>query len=237
MKLILVAVAALLVGLAAGLLLRPASPAAVVEASAPLAAAPSAGSTREPCVEASAASHAQAASVAAVAAAPGASDVAALALENAKLRETVLRLRVDAADKLIAETERGVPLERPASLDPRFEADALRDAVTKALAEAGLEGSVTSVDCTEYPCIIYGDSKSGSGPEEFRKLRETSAFSAYAEDSQQGMGWIFGKGPTGGPKRHLFGLAVLPKDDAKAREAELRKRLRFRSQQMASTYD
>lgn len=162
--------------------------------------------------------------------------LAELSEENARLRTQLAALQAQAdGDRKVSELERGTPLAPPERLDRRFSQEALRTALAAAFVEAGLPNSVTSVDCTEYPCMIYGEGK--GGPEEFQRLFSTGAMGGYAADTHNAFGWSTGDGTPERPRRDFLGLAIYPADDAKARGPDLRRRLKYRSAQMAETFD
>ena len=127
----------------------------------------------------------------------------------------------------------GTPLAKPAALPERFNDAALRENVTKALKEAGIPGDVTSVDCTEYPCIVYG--KAGKRGD-MDKLEATASMKGYGADHHSTHEWGVGsKQPDGTSKDELyFGMALYPKVDGEteAQKDEITKRLQVRQQEM-----
>jgi hypothetical protein len=62
--------------------------------------------------------------------------------------------------------------------------------ITAGLKELGWRSEVTSIDCTEYPCIVYGEGSLRKS--EWEKLAATGAFAEYKGDSH--LAWA---GPTG----------------------------------------
>lgn len=160
----------------------------------------------------------------------------ALVAEVEKLRAEVARQRSTAAaeEESYREQVEGRPVPRPQDLPERFAQDELRTRVTDALREAGFEGAeITSIDCTEHPCLVYGE---GTGDrEEFDRLVKAPSFAPYGEDSRQAFGWRSRDGD-GGPGVQRFGLALFGKADAEAGGAELRKRIQHRSRQLAETF-
>ncbi|WP_123784093.1 hypothetical protein [Corallococcus macrosporus] len=128
--------------------------------------------------------------------------------------------------------DQGEPVPAPPSLDARFQEAALVQSIEKALAQAGFEdASVSSIDCTEYPCIVYGEGMGGR--EDFERLSETSAFSDYRTDRQQAFGWRMGGKDT--PEKRYFGLAMYSRDEAPQRQEALNRRIQYRSRQMQQT--
>lgn len=160
----------------------------------------------------------------------------ALVSENDQLRREVAALRaLVEEERTIDERDQGTPLAAPPGLPSRFGPDALRERISEALVQAGLEGAqVTSVDCTEYPCIVYGEGE--GGPEEFDRLRATDALRGYADDRHDAFGWSFGDGTPERPRKPFFGLAMYPRPDANARGGALKKRITYRARQMSETF-
>ncbi len=149
-------------------------------------------------------------------------DLAAL-----KGRLAELEQQLDMERKLRRESE-GSELRKPGDLPARFSEQAIRDALNRSFKELGFAAEVTAMDCTEYPCIAYGE---GFGTrEDSERLDKAAALSEYANDAHSVWGWT-GKGEEGKATKE-FAVAVYPKDDRKARGDELRKRLDYRVVQM-----
>lgn len=149
--------------------------------------------------------------------------------------EEVLALRAKVA-QLEATLETELKLRRgtegdkvpvPAGLAPRLRDEAqLVSSFNAALKEAGFPGQVSNVDCSEHPCIVYGNGFGDRG--DLEKLLPTAAFGAYAKDSMSTFG--FSRGPDADPSTRFFGVAVMP-SGSEASE-DLRKRIAFRVRQM-----
>ncbi|MFL5322077.1 MAG: hypothetical protein ACJ790_20615 [Myxococcaceae bacterium] len=139
---------------------------------------------------------------------------------NSKLM--TVQAKLEATEKDRAERE-GAAIPKPPNLAPRFEQEPMRIAVEKALKEAGFkDATVTSVDCTEYPCVVYG---TGMGSrEDMQKLDKVPAMDPYDNDNRSGWGWST-RGADGGYLRS-FGIAYLPKDATSTNDVF--KRLQFR---------
>lgn len=129
--------------------------------------------------------------------------------------------------KLRAGTE-GERVPVPAGLAPRLRDEKqLVSAFNAALKEAGFKGEVSSVDCSEHPCLVFGNGFGGRG--DLEKLLPTSGFAAYAKDSMSTYG--FQRGPDEkDPASRFFGVAVMPSDSESS--DELKKRIEFRVRQM-----
>lgn len=161
---------------------------------------------------------------------PANAPVELVTAENARLRDQLAAVQGKLAMEFKATAaEHGEPVAPPRDLPPRFAPEQLRAAVTDALREAGFAGAqVTSIDCTEYPCIVYGEGMSSR--EEFEKLEKADALRPYADDSHNSMGW--GRKGEGGKQTQQFGMAVYAKSGDGDAGAGLRKRVGYRARQM-----
>ncbi len=141
-----------------------------------------------------------------------------------------LRQQMGKRDEERTLAHEGKPIPKPASLPDRFEPDRMRRVFDQALKEAGFQSAqVSEVDCTEYPCILYG---SGFGDRnDMEKLKGAAAFKEYDDDSTSVHGWGVGKKDAG--VRNYFGVALYP-DDADGgggRNDDFDKRLDYRMRQ------
>lgn len=167
---------------------------------------------------------------------PEAAELDALRTELDDARETIDDLRAELADEraLRNETE-GDPVPFPDELDDKFRSEALRQTFETALAEADLDGEVVSVDCSEFPCIVYGDVVNDDD-RALEHLGETDAMQTYAGAGNNTSAWTRRERDDDGGEsdpRLFFGIALLPEAAMKdeALRAEIGKRLRFRNQQ------
>jgi hypothetical protein len=123
----------------------------------------------------------------------------------AAARESELRAQIQdlqaSLDRLKAEADPLVvpPLPRPANLAPRFQEKALTQAAMELVREINPTAEVTAVDCTEYPCIVYG---SGFTIDQAKSIRSAAAFEPYRDDH----GNI-------GVSNNTFSFWMVPKDD------------------------
>jgi hypothetical protein len=147
--------------------------------------------------------------------------------EVAYLRERVSQLeRKAAAEDVLLREKEGVPIKAPEHLDARFDQEKVRGAVNAGLKEVGLDGEVTAVDCSEYPCLAVGEIKGASfGREEAGRVGHSAALSAYTGDSRQSLGTSV---EDNGHLRNLFGVAVYPKAADDAEQQQIAKRLHYR---------
>lgn len=148
------------------------------------------------------------------------------AQEVVVLRAKVAELQAKLQSEL--ELRKGTEGEKvpvPAGLPARLrDQKLLVSSFNAALKEAGFPGQVSSVDCSEHPCIVFGNGFGERG--DMEKLIPTTGFGPYAKDSMSTFGFLRGQDP----KERFFGVAVLP-PDVEASD-ELRKRIAFRVQQM-----
>jgi hypothetical protein len=141
---------------------------------------------------------------------------------RAKVSELQAALEIEHKVRVATEGEK-VPV--PAGLAPRLrDEQQLVSAFNAALKEAGFPGQVSSVDCSEHPCIVFGTGFGARG--DLEKLRPTSGFQAYATDVLYTFGFQRGSDPAS----RFFGVAMLPSGTETSEE--LKKRLAFRVDQM-----
>ncbi len=144
-----------------------------------------------------------------------------------RAKVTELETALQAELKLREGTE-GAKVPVPAGLPARIRDEKLLvSSFNAALKEAGFPGQVSNVDCSEHPCIVFGNGFGERG--DLEKLLPTAGFGPFAKDSMSTFGFMRGKDPSD-PASRFFGVAVLP-PDAEPSE-ELRKRIAFRVQQM-----
>jgi len=136
-----------------------------------------------------------------------------------------------AVEGALVQQKQGVPIKAPEHLDPRFDQESVRSAVNAGLKEAGFDGEVTAVDCSEYPCLAVGELKgSRFGPDESERLTKSSAMTGYSGDSKLSFGSSSDRNGQG--TRNLFGIAMYPKSADPAEQQQIDKRLRYRFDEM-----
>ncbi|MBI5548505.1 MAG: hypothetical protein HY901_31875 [Deltaproteobacteria bacterium] len=118
-------------------------------------------------------------------------------------------------------TAEGTPTERPENLPARFAEERLRGAIAEGFKALGWKNQITSVDCTEYPCIVYGEGSLRR--KEWEQLTSTGPLQEYKGDAHWAWGWN-----DGGEKK--FGIVLQPKASGAGTEAQ--KRLNYRVQLM-----
>lgn len=147
-----------------------------------------------------------------------------------ELRRVTRELEAERAMR--AESE-GAPMAFPADLPERFTEDTLRARFQQAMTQADIAGEMVSIDCSEYPCILYADLEN-SEKGDHEKLFETDALAPYTDDGKNVSVWgRRTKGEDGVEQTSNFvGLAMMPKGELSRDErAALGKRLQFRNQQ------
>lgn len=115
----------------------------------------------------------------------------------------------------------------PRHLPTRFTEPAVRDAVQAAIKEADSRGAnVSSVDCTEHPCIFYVENVQ---PYDVKAIVKAPSLAAYRGES--GFTACFPTIKSEGTGAGVCGLAYEPKLPPAEHEAAL-KRFRYRVEQM-----
>ncbi len=145
--------------------------------------------------------------------------------------KTIAELRDQVADEQAQRVEvEGTPVDWPADIPEKFQADALRAQFNAALKEVGYDGEVTEVDCHEYPCIVYGKINDDDGTT-LEQLQETQALAGYKDASNSTSAWGGVKKRADGDHREAaFGIALYPKEPDEARRGQIERRLRIRHQ-------
>jgi hypothetical protein len=158
-----------------------------------------------------------------------------IAAENRALRQELARARAALRNEESARREQeGASIPFPKDLDDAYRQDALLRAMNDAIQKARMQGEVKSVDCSEYPCMLYGDFKAASAADLEAQMRRTEAELAksYPEERNRFMTSLWAsRNPEKEGSKAMFGVAVLPKDGAGVDQAELTRRMRFRSNQ------
>ena len=156
-------------------------------------------------------------------------DVGALVAENARLRAELTderaSLQVMKAERV---EDRGEALPFPEDLPPRFSEQGLLKSFQQAFADGAVKGEVSSIDCTEYPCIVYGKVQ-GDTRDLMKELQKSASFKDYAEDRQAVSGWTRGDD---GPEEFAVVLTPKPAEgDDEAERSQAGRRVRWRIDQ------
>ncbi|MCC7073716.1 MAG: FecR domain-containing protein [Deltaproteobacteria bacterium] len=154
-------------------------------------------------------------------------DVRVLLEENAQLRAELSEQRAEVAVMQAERAEdRGEAVPFPDDLPPRFSEAALLKSFQQAFADVGMKGEVSHIDCTEYPCIVYGKVP-GDTRDLMKQLQQSSAFREYSDDDRRVSGWARDEG---GPEQ--FAVVLTPKTGAEPDDQDAAvRRLRWRVDQ------
>jgi hypothetical protein len=142
-------------------------------------------------------------------------------------REAALQSHVRDLEKQLAiakaavDMAEGSPLTAPPDLPERFKQQALFDSLTRALQRLNPKAEVTSVDCTEYPCIVYASGMSDI--EMARHLKDSAELQPYTSAHDHVLISIIDS---------TFAFSAMPKDDPNY-GADSDRRLTSRINQMA----
>lgn len=153
-------------------------------------------------------------------------DLQAVVADNERLRAQLKRQDEELALLDVERREReGVAKPFPPDLPARFTQPELLAAFNTAIEGTGLKGGVTAVDCTEYPCIVWGEVE-GDTRELMDKLKASPEFkAAYENDAASVRGWGHGEG-----QAELFAVTLMPKSKD-GPDKDLDRRLRARTEE------
>lgn len=177
-------------------------------------------------------------------AAPSAPEIA-LRAELQAMRAELDRVRADltrteaqlAQEQAIRVDREGEPIPFPPNLPERFGEQALRRSVQAAIEESGLDGEVVSVDCSEFPCVVYADF--GVRDEDLAdKLMGSAAMAGYEGDGPNISAWGRLVHGDEGPEEGMFlGLAFVAGEGLDVEPSPaLRKRLDHRNRQAVEAF-
>lgn len=154
-------------------------------------------------------------------------DCAACASEVAACRE---RATAEAKQRAFVE---GTPVAMPAELPPRFSQDALTSTLARAFKQSKVPGRVETIDCGEYPCILYG--RILGDENNLERIERAKAFANYDADILTLLSWgatdEHGAKPAdeGQPERLLFAIALYSRQDKARLGDNLDRRIRVRT--------
>ncbi len=139
--------------------------------------------------------------------------------------------------------QEGSPIPLPARpADPRFAPEALRAAISQAFKQENVPGRVDGLDCTEWPCIIYGRIRGTE--DEMEKLEGAKALATYEHDVLTVLLWVVtdeaaheGRLPLlpGRPEQSLFAFAFYPRGLERPVAENVDRRLRSRTAELWNT--
>jgi hypothetical protein len=151
--------------------------------------------------------------------------------------QTELRTR---EEKRIA--REGTPIALPEKTEPRFEPEHLRSAVSDALTQAKVPGRVDGLDCSEWPCIIYGRIRGTE--DEMEKLEGAKSLAQYERDILSVLLWVVTDeaanaapvpGLPGKPEQTLFAFALYPRGLERTAADNIDRRVRSRTAELWNT--
>lgn len=134
-----------------------------------------------------------------------------------------------------------IPVRPTASGEPRFAQAALTSSMQQAFAQSRVPGAVEGVDCSEYPCILFG--RIEGGEDQMEHVEHTKAMAAYEEDILTVLLWTAtdeaakeaaeerGDDDTG-LEQSLFAVALYPKKDKADLGDNLDRRIRSRTAEL-----
>jgi hypothetical protein len=100
-------------------------------------------------------------------------------------RVQALEKEVEDTKVLVAEAG-GKLLKAPPELPDRFKQPVLLEAVRLAFRQVNPRAEVAGIDCSEYPCIAYGN---GVKREQLGALKSSLALAGYAQDNVSTFTW------------------------------------------------
>lgn len=159
-------------------------------------------------------------------------------LEIEQLRDELEALRKDYTELREEQVELlGKPISPPPDgIEPRFSGPALTGSVGQAIGQSGVAGEVQHVDCSEYPCIVFG--RLVGDEEDMEEIERAAALSEYDADVLTLLFWATtaDSSEAAGPKETgLFALAFYTSDDRASSGAELDRRIRARTVEFWNT--
>jgi hypothetical protein len=150
---------------------------------------------------------------------------------------------LESARATIADFERkrgeleGDPIAPRAPGAPRFGESGLVQTFNQAFAASKIEGRVESVDCTEYPCVVFG--RLNGDEEMIAKLENTAPFQQYDADVGVMLTWAQGDHEHGAAAQlgerakpaeiSLFAFAFYTDEDKAQHGDHINRRIRVRT--------
>jgi hypothetical protein len=146
------------------------------------------------------------------------------ARELDRLRRELVELREEQLELL------GKPRPMPADIAPRHTKAALSGAVINAMGQANVPGGLDDVDCSEYPCIVFG--RLHGDEEEMEEVERAAALQPYDGDVLTLLFWATSTDELDAPgprETGLFALAFYTFEDRAESGADLDRRIRART--------
>jgi hypothetical protein len=172
---------------------------------------------------------------------PCATTTAALQLTTRTL--AALQREADQRDERRTARE-GTPIrDRPAATEePRFAPERLRSAISEAFTQTRVPGRVAGLDCTEWPCIVFGRIRGTE--DEMEKLEGAKALASYERDILTVLLWVVTDeaanaapipGLPGRPEQSLFAFALYPRGLERPLTENVDRRVRTRTAELWNT--
>lgn len=138
------------------------------------------------------------------------------------------------SEELDRQQSEGQPIKKPpADLPERFSQGALTAAMTLALRQGRIPGRVETIDCAEYPCILYGRIKGDE--DNLERIERAAAFKPYRADLMTMLSWTLTdqafkrSAEEERPERMLFAVAFYTREDRTRLGDNLDRRIRVRA--------
>lgn len=143
-----------------------------------------------------------------------------------------------AAQEKRRQAKEGTPIKARDDVSPRFSQKGLVDTFSEGFSVTDIDGRVESVDCTEYPCILFGRLQGDEGA--VAELEDSAPFAVYDNDIGVMLTWASGDHAHGGspqavggrqkpPEVSLFSFAFYSESDRQEYGELIDRRIRVRT--------
>lgn len=146
----------------------------------------------------------------------------------------MLEQRIASEERQRREVE-GQPIRQPPpNLPERLSQDSLTSTMTLALRQSKVPGRIETIDCAEYPCILYG--RILGDEDNLERIERAGAFKPYRADLMTLLSWtqtdqsFARRSPDEErPERMLFAIALYTREDRNRFGDNLDRRIRVRT--------
>jgi hypothetical protein len=157
--------------------------------------------------------------------------------DNERMRDELARLRRDLdVERQLRSSSEGEEVPFPDDLPAKYTEGPLKSAFLDMFSDAGLAGDVIAIDCSEYPCIVYGEMEVGGDRAAMDKAWVALEHALHerfpAEESNHSIrNSTFRKDKE--EAKSVFGIALTPKshDRSDEQRKNQNKRVRLRNQE------
>jgi hypothetical protein len=169
--------------------------------------------------------------------------------ENERLRGELATLKQElAVEQQLRGEQEGKAFEFPDDIPDSYRQEAMHSAVAAALTASGLSGDIHTVDCSEFPCMVQGetwapgdtDATSAALDDGHRKmLAELHKQYPEEENSFSNSSWGDARQDKDGGLRRMrrFSVSVYPKDVVgKEERKDFQRRMRWRNDQLREAW-